>query len=220
MGDLFPVAAASFSGDIDSLFTQVTILMGICFFITEIGLFYFLIRFRKKEGVRASYFGGDTKKSFLILCIPLALFVAFDASVDIATATVWHKVKQSDPVGDDHVRIVGEQWLWNFQHAGPDGEFDTADDIKTVNELHVKTNKITKFYLQSKDVLHNFSVPVFRLKQDAVPGREIKGWFKPIMTGEWDIQCAEMCGISHGDMAARIFVHTDEEYDSWLKEQS
>ena len=68
------------------------------------------------------------------------------------------------------------------------------------------------FELQSRDVIHNFSVPVFRLRQDAMPGRTIKGWFKPTKTGSYDIQCAEMCGYGHGIMGAAITVHTKESY--------
>jgi cytochrome c oxidase subunit 2 len=59
-------------------------------------------------------------------------------------------------------------------------------------------------------------VPVFRLKQDAIPGRVITGWFKPTKTGEFDIQCVEMCGIGHGIMGARIFVETEEQHQAWL----
>jgi cytochrome c oxidase subunit 2 len=65
-------------------------------------------------------------------------------------------------------------------------------------------------------VLHSFSVPVFRLKQDAVPGRTIKGWFKPTMTGGFDIQCAEMCGIGHGIMAARVLIENPQQHTEWV----
>ena len=74
----------------------------------------------------------------------------------------------------------------------------------------------------SRDVLHSFSVPVFRLKQDAVPGRIIRGWFEalPNKTGEYDIQCAEICGIGHGIMGARIFVESPEEHAAWNAQHS
>ena len=70
--------------------------------------------------------------------------------------------------------------------------------------------------MQSRDVLHNFSVPAFRLRQDAVPGRTINGWFKPTKTGTYDLQCAEMCGYGHGIMGAAITVHTEENYNESL----
>jgi cytochrome c oxidase subunit 2 len=65
-------------------------------------------------------------------------------------------------------------------------------------------------------VVHSFSVPVFRLKQDAVPGRTITGWFRPTQTGEFDIQCAEICGIGHGVMGARIHIESESEHATWM----
>jgi cytochrome c oxidase subunit 2 len=87
-----------------------------------------------------------------------------------------------------------------------------------MNELHVKVGTIYHYLLESKDVIHDFSVPVFRLKQDAVPGRVITGWFEPTKTGEWDIQCAEICGIGHALMGGRIFIETPEQHAAWLAE--
>ncbi len=69
-------------------------------------------------------------------------------------------------------------------------------------------------------VIHSFSVPVFRLKQDAVPGRVITGWFEPILTGTYDVQCAEICGIGHGAMAARVHIESAEQHAAWVAERS
>ena len=92
----------------------------------------------------------------------------------------------------------------DLRPSRPGQRLDTADDITKINELHVSTDTLYHYKLEANDVLHNFSVPVFRLKQDAIPGRVITGWFEPTMTGEFDIQCAEICGIGHGLMPARI----------------
>ena len=97
---------------------------------------------------------------------------------------------------------------------------DTADDVKTVGELHVKKDTLYHFKLESIDVLHNFSVPVFRLKQDAIPGRVITGWFEPTVAGEFDIQCAEICGIGHGLMPARIHIASPGEHAAWVERES
>ena len=77
-------------------------------------------------------------------------------------------------------------------------------------------NTTYHFELESKDVLHSFSIPVFRLKQDAIPGRRITGWFKATKTGEWDIQCTEICGIGHGMMPARIHITSAYDHNKWL----
>ena len=68
------------------------------------------------------------------------------------------------------MRIISQQWAWTFIHEGPDGKLDTADDIRTINELHVKVDTLYHYKLESRDVIHDFSVPVWRLKQDAIPG--------------------------------------------------
>jgi cytochrome c oxidase subunit 2 len=129
-------------------------------------------------------------------------------------------VKQDLPAAEQTVRIVGQQWAWSFVHPGPDGKLDSADDIATVDELHVQVDTLYHFKLESRDVLHSFSVPVFRLKQDAIPGRVITGWFEATRTGSYDIQCAEICGIGHGIMGARIVIETPEQHAAWMADRS
>ena len=90
-----------------------------------------------------------------------------------------------------------------------------ADDA-----TRLEVGKTYHFLLESKDVLHSFSVPVFRLKQDAVPGRTITGWFKPTRTGSFDIQCAEICGIGHGVMVGRVVVEPPDRYAEWVASHS
>jgi cytochrome c oxidase subunit 2 len=81
-------------------------------------------------------------------------------------------------------------------------------------------DKIHHFKLESKDVLHSFSVPVFRLKQDVIPGRVITGWFTPTKTGTFDIQCVEICGIGHALMPAKIVIETPEQHAAWVAQNS
>ena len=118
------------------------------------------------------------------------------------------------------MRIIAQQWAWTFVHAGPDGQLDTADDIRTVDELNLQVNRLYRYELHSRDVVHSFSVPVFRLKQDAVPGRATVGWFKPTVTGEFDIQCTQICGIGHGLMAARVRIRSAGEQAAWMASAS
>ena len=145
------------------------------------------------------------------------MVLAFDVVIVVVSFQVWHKIKMDLPENPDAVlRITGQQWAWTFQHPGLDGELDTADDIFTVDELHVENEKTYHFKLEATDVLHSFSVPVWRLKQDAIPGRSITGWFQPTLAGEFDVQCAEICGFGHGVMSARVMVEDAEQHASWL----
>jgi len=146
--------------------------------------------------------------------------LAFDVIILIFAVKVWYTVKQDLPPAQETVRVIAQQWAWSFVHPGPDQKLDTADDIKTVDDLHVKVDTLYHFKLESRDVLHSFSVPAFRLKQDAIPGRVITGWFQATKTGTFDIQCAEICGIGHALMPARIVIETQPQHTAWMASQS
>ena len=212
--------ASSFAGDIDWLFTVIFCTVGFWFLVAQGVFFWLIFRFRRRDGVPAQYVTGEEKHQKHWIERPHLLVIVCDVVLIAATVTVWARVKQDQPPADAKVRIGVQQWAWTFTHPGPDGQFGTPDDITKVDELHVKSGSVYQFELSSKDVVHSFSVPVFRLKQDAVPGRVITGWFKPTQTGVFDIQCAEMCGIGHGLMGAKIFIETPEQHEQWMKDQA
>jgi len=213
-------AASTYAQDIDLLFSVIFWLVGFWFLLSEGIFFYLIFRFRKKEGTPAAYITGDEKEIKRWLNTAHALILVCDVAIVIGAVNVWYEVKQDLPAADSTVRVIGQQWAWTFVHPGPDGKIDTADDIRTVDELRVEVDKTYHFKLESRDVLHSFSVPVFRLKQDAVPGREITGWFTPTQTGEFDLQCAEICGIGHGLMGARIIIESASDHAAWVAEKS
>lgn len=215
MIELFVDQASTYASDIDGLITLIAVLVGFWFIVTE-GVFLWLIfRFRHKEGVKAEYISGKNPKHKRWINIPHALVLICDIFIIVGAIRVWVEVKQTLPEPDAIVRVTGQQWSWTFQHPGADRELDTADDIFTTDDLHVQVGLTYHYELQSLDVLHSFSVPVFRLKQDAVPGRTITGWFKATREGDYDIQCAEMCGIGHGIMTARLHIEGMAEHAAW-----
>ena len=217
----FLVQASSFAGDIDFLIDLVGVLVGFWFLLCEALLFYLIVRYRAVEGVRAEYITGDETDLKRWITIPHLLVLVCDLFILYGAIQVWIEIKQTLPETPyETVRVIGQQWAWSFVHPGTDGKLDTADDIKTVDVLHIAANKPYIYELEARDVLHSFSVPVFRLKQDAIPGRVIKGWFEATKTGEYDIQCAEICGIGHGVMAARIVIETPERHMAWIAEHS
>lgn len=211
---------SSYASDIDGVIIIVAALVLPWLVACEFLLFYFVIRFRAKDGRKADYLDGSNPKHKRWITIPHALVLVCDIFIIIAAVRVWVDVKQTLPEPDATVRIVSQQWAWTFQHPGTDGKLDTDDDVSTVEELHVVQGKTYHFDLMSRDVMHSFSVPVFRLKQDAVPGRIIKGWFKAEKLGTYDIQCAEMCGIGHGVMYARIVIETEARHKMWLADHA
>ena len=213
-------SASTYSGDIDFVFSLVFWIVGVWFVATELVFFWLILRFRKRDGVKAQYITGELKSEKQWVHWPHMAVLVFDVIILFFAVKVWYGVKQDLPPAQETVRVVAQQWAWSFVHPGPDGLLDTTDDIKTVEELHVKVGTLYHFKLESRDVLHSFSVPVFRLKQDVIPGRVITGWFEATKTGTFDIQCAEICGIGHALMPGRIVIETPEQHTAWMAGQS
>jgi cytochrome c oxidase subunit 2 len=213
-------AGSTYAGDIDLLFDVITLLVGIPFLIASYLFFSFIFRFKAKSGKKALYITGTEHQYMKWIHRAHIPILSFDVIIVVMAVNVWFDVKQNLPEASATVRVIAQQWAWTFVHPGPDGQLDTPDDIAKVNELHVQVDRLHHFQLESKDVVHSFSVPVFRLKQDAIPGRVITGWFTPTMTGEFDIQCTEICGVGHALMPARIFIETADQHAAWVASNS
>jgi cytochrome c oxidase subunit 2 len=208
---------SSFAGQIDSLIGLVAVITLLWFFAAQAVFFGFIFKFRAKPGVKALHIDGYDPKHKRWITYPHNAVLVFDVIILVFAVRVWNHVKIDLPEKPDEVvKVIGQRWAWSFQHGGVDGKLDTNDDIFTAEEMHVKQGDNVVFVGTSRDVLHSFSVPVFRLKQDVIPGREGLGWFKAEKAGTFDIQCTEICGIGHGVMYGRIIVHTPAEYDAWL----
>jgi cytochrome c oxidase subunit 2 len=213
----FVPAASSYARDMDWLFTTILATVGFWFIVAQAVFFWLILRFRRRPGVPARYITGEQKSEKRWIARPHLLVILCDVVLIAATIYVWIVVKQHLPPPEETVRIVARQWAWTFVHPGPDGRLGTDDDIVTVDELHLQQGRVYHFELTATDVLHSFFVPAFRLKQDAVPGRTITGWFEPVRRGEFDVACAEICGIGHALMPARVIVESPEEHAAWLR---
>jgi cytochrome c oxidase subunit 2 len=210
-------ALSSYAKDIDFVFDVIFwIVIAFWFLLVEAVFLWLILRFKKRDGVPAQYITGELKSEKNWVHYPHLAVLACDVVILFLAIRVWYDVKQYVPPSDETVRIIGQQWAWSFVHAGADGRLDTPDDIKTVDDLHLQVGKTYTYKLESRDVLHSFSIPVFRLKQDAIPGRVVTGWFKAIATGEHDIQCAEICGIGHALMPGRVLIETPEAHAAWI----
>ena len=210
-------AASSYAADIDFVFDIVFwIVIAFWFVLVEAIFLWLILRFRAKNGVRAQYITGELKHEHRWIAWPHYVVLLCDVVILAVAIRVWYTVKQDLPAPDAQVRIIAQQWAWTFVHPGADGRLDTPDDVRTIDELHLDVGKTYHYLLESRDVLHSLSIPVFRLKQDAIPGRVVTGWFKPIKTGTHDLQCAEICGVGHALMPARVFLETPEQHAAWL----
>lgn len=212
--------ASSFAGDIDDQIWLIAILVGFWFFVALGVFFWSLYRYRKRPGQRSQYITGEKPEEKRWISIPHGLVLICDVFIVVGAIRVWYHVKQQLPTPERTVRVIGQQWAWVFVDPGLDGQFDTADDIRTVDEMHIKSGTLYHYKLYSRDVLHSFSIPAFRLKHDAIPGRIITGWFKSDRPGVYDIQCNEICGIGHGIMGARLYVDTPPLFGAWLNKNT
>jgi cytochrome c oxidase subunit II len=220
MWQRYITGASTYSHSVDHLFLLILALVGFWLIVAEVVFFTLIFKFREKEGVPTQHVTGEEKHLSRWISIPHFLVIICDIVILIPAIMLWYNIKQVMPPADKTVRVFAQQWAWSFQEPGPDGVLDTADDIRTVGELHVTVNTTYHFELLSRDVIHSFAIPSFRLKQDALPGRTISGWFRPNRVGTYDIQCTQMCGIGHGLMAGRIIVETAQDHAAWLMHES
>ncbi len=213
-------AGSTFASEIDGIINLILVLVGFWFLLSEGLFFWLLIKFRKRDGQPAQYIDGNNKDHKKWVTYPHLLVLVCDVFIVVGAVKVWYDVKQDLPEPQATVRVIGQQWAWTFEHPGADGVLDTEDDIRTVNELRLQKDVLYHYKLEARDVLHDFSVPIFRLKQDAIPGRVITGWFEPTITGTYDIQCAEICGIGHGAMGARVVIEDAAGHAAWIASHS
>ena len=116
------------------------------------------------------------------------------------------------------MEITGEQFAWNIRYPGADGQFATADDIETINQMHLPVHQVALLHIKSKDVVHSFFVPQFRIKQDATPGVTSRMWVETTRTGNFEIACAELCGMGHYRMRGFLIIEPPEAFEAWLAE--
>jgi cytochrome c oxidase subunit 2 len=252
-----PLVNASTQGPaIDNIISIVHWLMAVLFVGWGVFFIFTLIRFRASKNPKADYHGVKSHFSsyleIVIAVIEVGLLFGF-------AFPIWASRINDVPKGPDtvQIRVVAQQFAWNIHYPGPDGVFGKSstdlvdeaenpigldrsdefakDDIFTVNQLHIPVNTPINISLSSKDVLHSFGLPEFRVKQDAVPGMEIPVWFEATMTTEeflettkgsaregkgFEIACAQLCGLGHYRMKGFLTVHDDEGYAAWLDEEA
>lgn len=208
----FPPAVSSYGAQVDRLFLIVLAITGAVFFLVEGALLWFLIRYRRRDGSKAAYIHGSTRAELIWTVIP-ALIVLYLA---VASQRVWAHIQGPPPPHQLELEVQGEQFAWNVRYAGPDGALHTADDLETINQLHLPVGQVVLINLASKDVIHSFFLPQFRIKRDAVPGMTSRIWVQATVTGNFEIVCAELCGLGHYRMRGFVTIETPEEFRAWL----
>ena len=212
-----PENISTYGADIDAIFALIYYIVGCWFLLTWGVLLYFIVRYQHRPGARSAYVPGNTLSQVAWLLVPAFVVLMLDLGIDFSGAKVWSKVKGVMPEGEVLVRVTASQFNWEILYPGPDGQFGTTDDVRLENELHVPVSKVVRLTLASKDVIHSFFLPHVRIKQDAIPGREIPVWFEATKPGRYEIPCAELCGFGHSVMKGYLAVHAAEDYQQWVR---
>ena len=212
MMSFLPENIATYGKELDDLFYLIYYICGAVFVLVTVLLVAFLWVYRARPGRRAVYSHGNTTLEMVWTIVPSLILVV----LTFLSIPSWSKVKSRIPESELHVRITGKQFNWEVQYPGPDGKFDTPDDQTLDNELHVPTGKPVILHLRARDVIHSVFIPTARFKQDAVPGLEIHMHFTPTEIGDYEIACAELCGLGHYKMHGMLKVVSQEDFDKWL----
>ena len=235
-----PLNLSSIGGPLDRLFYILHVFMALLFVGWSAFFLYSLWRFRARPGHRAEY---NPQTGTLNTYFEGAVIVFELVLIFVFSLPLWASAKYQLPPAESAVpvEVVAEQFAWNIRYPGPDGKFGrkaaalmhsgnpigldrqdpaSKDDIVTANELWVPSGKPVLVTLTSKDVVHSFFLPVLRVKQDAVPGQAIQIWFQATDNGDFEIACAQLCGMAHYRMMGKLLIRSPKEFDAWLAQRA
>lgn len=235
-----PPAASAHGAGMDRLIGYLLVTTGVIFVLGHAILVAFLWKYARGRPALSPVTSRRTERLWSLAPI-VAMAVIAEGGVLVMGLPVWEQIYGHTPEDAEVVEVTARQFEWIFRYPGPDGTFgrvspervsgqsnpvgldDTdpasTDDIVVRNRLHLPVNRTVVLRLRSHDVLHSFSVPAFRAKQDIVPGMVGSTQFVPVVEGEYEIGCAELCGLAHYRMRATVTVHSQAEYAAWLADQ-
>ena len=227
---------ASNWGGMDDTITLTFWIGGGVFIAVCLIMVYCVFKFSYKEGRRAEYKPEDKKLEKILTWATTIGVVALLAP----GLVIWNNYVNV-PKNAIEVDVMAWQWGWQYRLPGKDGKLGTTqvvnindnnpfginsddpygkDDVMIQSDvLNLENNKPVKILLRSVDVLHNWYVPQFRAKMDAVPGIVTYYWFEPNKVGEYEVLCVEYCGVGHYAMRGGVIVQNDQDYKNWLEQQ-
>ncbi|MGA7917702.1 MAG: cytochrome c oxidase subunit II [Candidatus Acidiferrales bacterium] len=200
---LKPTAASSIAEGVDHLYfflTVITLFFTILIFST---IFFFMIKYRRRS---PDEIPPDTK-THLALELTWTIIPTIITVFIFLWASSLYFENSRPPEAATEIFVVGKQWMWHIQH--PEG-------VREINELHVPVNVPISITLTSDDVIHDFYIPAFRVKKDAVPGRYTSLWFQATKIGTYHIFCGQYCGADHAEMIGWVYVMSAPDYAAWL----
>ena len=199
---LFPPEASKIAPQMDALLFFMVLVSLIGLTIVVLLVVSFSILYNKKRHPVAVQVEGSTLLEATWTIIPLGLFLV----MFVWGALIYFRVF-TPPANSMNIYVVGKQWMWKAEHPGGQHE---------INALHVPTGRAVQLTLISQDVFHSFSVPAFRVKREAIPGRYTTVWFEATVPGTYHLFCTQYCGTNHSQMTGDIVVMTPEDFRKCL----
>jgi cytochrome c oxidase subunit II len=238
--DLLPEVVTEHGHGIDRTINYLLKTTGAVYLIAHIALAVFILKYSKDVPRSGAAVPHKTEVKFALVPV-LIMMVISEVGVLVVGLPVFSQIYGEAPENAFQVEVVGKQFEWLVRYPGPDGVFGETDpelihesqnplglvkkdeaardDIVKRGIVNVPVDRATVVHLRSIDVIHSFTVPLFRTKQDSMPGFTARTVFVPEMTGEFELACAELCGLGHYRMQGKIVVRTEEELEKWLSEQ-
>jgi cytochrome c oxidase subunit 2 len=230
-----PVAGSAHAEALDAVLYSVHAHMAVQAIAWGLFFVFVLVRFRRRVHPQARHSGLHP----IIPAIAIGFVIAGDAII-LATAALPAWFERSAMPSDAaplEINVVAEQFVWNIHYPGPDNTFgrtsqaligvanplgidrtdaDAHDDIGLLNMLTLPLGRPVIIHLSSRDVIHSFTLNEMRVRHDAVPGIPTRTWFTPVVVGQWDIACSQLCGVGHYRMRGEYRVLPSEEWERWL----
>ena len=191
------------AGRVDALYFFLLAVSGFFGLLIAGLVVYFAIKYRRRHpnAVGAQVAGGMMLEiGWTVLPFLITLIIFFWG------ANIYFAMSRP-PDETLNIYVVGKQWMWKIQHT---------DGTREINELHVPVGRAVRLIMTSEDVLHDFSIPAFRVKADVIPGRYTQIWFEATKPGRYHLFCAEYCGTRHSGMTGQIVVMDAADYQTWL----
>ncbi|MBK8845607.1 MAG: cytochrome c oxidase subunit II [Bacteroidetes bacterium] len=244
-----PVAASEHGVRTDNLLNINFLIIIAVFIITQIALFWFIYKYRYREGHRAYFYPHNNTVEVIWTVIPTIVL----AGLVVTGLNEWVKITSPDNKDGMNIQVYSQQFVFVARYAGKDNELgssffrriednnplgldlsqkETQDDIIAKDEMHFVVNKPVMLNINSRDVIHSVYLPHFRTQMNAVPGMTTNFYFKPTITTaemrkitgnskfDYVLLCNKICGVSHYMMKMKVVVDTQQEFDKWIKTQS
>ncbi len=188
--------------EVDQTFLIIFAVAATLFVLITAAMVVVLVRYHHKRHPQAAAFKDNLLAELIWIVLPSLIVLALFASG-------WksYLALQNAPADAMRVEVTARKWAWSF----------TYENGRTSNILYVPVNRAVLLRMTSLDVLHSFFAPAFRIKRDTVPGMTTSLWFRSGKVGNFDVMCAEYCGVGHSAMHTRIVALPQEEFDRWYK---